>query len=77
MAARFWVKTTLAAVSAALFALTLAWQDWIEVVLRVEPDQGSGWLELLILAVMLGLTLTLSISARGDWRRRPLSDSAR
>jgi hypothetical protein len=77
MAARFWVKTTLAAVSAALFALTLAWQDWIEVVFRVEPDQGSGWLELLILAVMLGLTLTLSISARGDWRPRPLSDTAR
>ena len=73
----FRVKTALAAVTAALFALTLAWHDWIEVVFRVDPDSGSGWLELLILAVALGLSLTFSISARGDWRRRPLSDTSR
>ncbi len=77
MQARFWVKATLAAVTAALFALTLAWRDWIENVFRVEADHGSGWLELLILVVPLGLTLTFSISARGDWRRRPLTDAGR
>jgi hypothetical protein len=75
--ARVWVKAALAAVTAVSFALTLAWRDWIEIVFRVDPDHGSGWLELLILAVALSLTLALSISARGDWRRRSLGDIPR
>lgn len=77
MAARFLLKTALAAVTAALFAITLLWPNWIELAFRVDPDAGSGWLELLILVVALGLTLTLSISARADWRRRPLTDPPR
>jgi hypothetical protein len=77
MGRRFWVKTALTSVTAALFAITLVWPDWIELVFGVDPDHGSGWLELLILVVALGLMLTFSLSARDDWRRRPLSDVSR
>jgi len=66
---RFWVRLTLAAMSAALLVVTLAWHDWIEIVFRVDPDRGSGWLEWLIVGLAFGLTLTFSASARQKWRR--------
>lgn len=69
---RFWVKLALAAVTATLGAITMAWQDWIEIVFRVDPDHGGGWLESLIVVVAFGVTLTSSISAHADWRRRSL-----
>jgi hypothetical protein len=65
----FWVKLALAAISAALLVVTLAWHDWIEIVFRVDPDHDSGWLEWLIVVLAFGLTLTFSISARREWRR--------
>jgi hypothetical protein len=42
--AGFWVRLALATVSAVLFLVTLAWHDWIEIVFRVDPDHGGGWL---------------------------------
>jgi hypothetical protein len=63
------VRLGLAAGSAALFVVTVVWHDWIEIVFRVDPDRGSGWLEWLIVLVAFGLTLTFSISARREWRR--------
>ena len=64
-----WVRLALAAISAVLFVVTLVWHDWIEIVFRVDPDHGSGWLEWLLAVMALGLTLTFSISARREWRR--------
>jgi hypothetical protein len=55
--------------SAALFTVTLLWHDWIEIVFRIDPDHGSGWLEWLIVAAEFGLTVTFSISAGQEWRR--------
>ncbi len=66
---RFWVRLTLAAVSAALLVVTPAWHDWIEIVFRVDPDHGSGWLEWLIVVLAFGLTLTFLASAGQEWRR--------
>jgi hypothetical protein len=70
---RFWVRLTLAAMSAALLVVTLTWHDWIEIVFRVDPDHGSGWLEWLIVILAFGLTLTFSVSARQEWRRHALA----
>jgi hypothetical protein len=39
---RFWVGTALAASSAAVLAMTLAWPDWIERIFGLEPDGGDG-----------------------------------
>jgi len=66
---RFWVRLILAAISAALLVVTLAWHDWIEIVFRVDPDQGSGWLEWLIVVLAFCLTLTFLTSSRQEWRR--------
>jgi hypothetical protein len=66
---RFWVRLALAVMSAALLVVTLVWHDWIEIVFRVDPDHGSGWLEWLIVVLAFGLTLAFLIGARQEWRR--------
>jgi len=65
----FWVRLALTATSAALFVVTLLWNDWIEIVFRVDPDHGNGWLEWFIIVAAFGLTVTFSIGARQEWRR--------
>jgi hypothetical protein len=72
---RFWVRLALAVGSAALLVVTLVWHDWIEIVFRVDPDHGNGWLEWLIVVAAFGLALIFSISARREWRR-PASATA-
>ena len=70
------VRLALAAGSAALFVITLMWRDWIEIVLRVDPDRGNGWLEWLIVLAALCLTLAFSVSARLEWRRSASATTA-
>ena len=65
----FWVRLALAVASAALFVVTIAWPDWIELVFRIDPDHGSGWLEWAIVVVAFALTVTFSMGARHQWRR--------
>jgi len=65
---RFWVQMTLATVSALLFVVTLVWHDWIEIIFRVDPDHGSGWLEWVIVTATAMLTVALSVGARREWR---------
>jgi hypothetical protein len=66
---RFWVRLALAVVSVVLLVGTVAWPDWIEIVFRVDPDHGSGWLEWAIVAAAFALMVTFSVSARREWRR--------
>lgn len=65
---RFWTTAGLAATSALLLLLTLVWRDWIEIVFRVDPDQGSGRAEWLIVAVASAATVIFAIAARIEWR---------
>jgi hypothetical protein len=65
----FWARLALAVVSAALLVVTIAWPEWIELVFRLDPDYGSGWLEWAIVVVASALTVTFSIGARQQWRR--------
>lgn len=65
----FWVRLALTAASAALLLVTIAWPDWIELVFRLDPDHGSGWLEWVIVVVAVALTVTFSMGARHQWRR--------
>ena len=66
---RFWVEVGLAVVSAALFAITLLWHDWIEIVFGVDPDEGNGLVEVLVSASFLALTLLFAVFSRLAWRR--------
>ena len=62
------VDVVLAAASALLLGLTLVLPDWIEVVLRVDPDAGGGGLERLIVGALACGTLSFGLMARRVWR---------
>jgi hypothetical protein len=66
---RFWFEVALASASALLGFLTLAWPDWIEAVLGVDPDHHSGAAEWIVVAVCVGLAAASSFGARVELRR--------
>lgn len=66
---RFWLETGMAIVTAILFLITLVWHNWSEVIFNIDPDQGSGAFEWLIVGILLVLTITLCVLARYEWRR--------
>lgn len=65
---RFWLEAGMAATTGTLFVVTLLWRNWIELVFRVELDEGNGSLEWLIVATLFVVTVTLFLFARRDWR---------
>ena len=65
----FTLESVLGAGSLALALVTLVWKDWIEIVFGVDPDQGSGSFEWLVVAVLLALALICGIAAVIEWRR--------
>ena len=72
---RWWFETAGSVLALALAVLTLVTREWIEVVLRVDPDRGSGTAEWAIV-IGLGVVGALSgISAVVD-RRRPAGAGA-
>ena len=66
---RFWLEMTMAIVTSILFVITLVWNHWIEVVFNVDPDQGNGTLEWLIVVTLLVVTIVLFTLASYEWRR--------
>ncbi|MBT2546622.1 ABC transporter permease [Streptomyces sp. ISL-44] len=66
---RGWIEAIAATISGILLIVTLVWRDWIEEVFGVDPDQHSGALEWVIVALAVCATLTFSLLARGEWRR--------
>jgi Mg2+/Co2+ transporter CorB len=66
---RMWVEAGLAIATGALLVLTLISREWIEEIFGVDPDNGSGALEWLIVAVLAVATLSLSLMARAEWKR--------
>ena len=73
---RLWIETTLACSSFALLLVTVVWHDWIEVVLRVDPDGGSGLAEVVVGAALLAVALVSALLARRE-RRRPRRETVR
>jgi hypothetical protein len=69
---RYWIEAGLGTLSGILFVLTLMVPDWIEAVFRVDPDQHSGSLEWVIVAVLGVTTVLSSLLARREWRRLAL-----
>jgi apolipoprotein N-acyltransferase len=55
--------------------ITAIWQDWIEIVFGVDPDEGSGSLEWLIVAVSLTVAVTCGVAARAQWQRLRLEQA--
>ena len=65
----FYAETIIGVLATALFVYTLFTRDWIEMVLRVDPDQGQGWVEWMIVGGLLALALLCGYLARREWRR--------
>jgi hypothetical protein len=64
-----------------LCVLTVVWGDWIEEVVRVDPDRGSAWLEWSIVIASLVVSLRSGALARSEWRlsagkQGPMTDMA-
>ncbi|WP_256725804.1 ABC transporter permease [Streptomyces sp. IMTB 2501] len=70
MGVRGRVETAAAFLSALAFVLLLVRPGWIEALLGVDPDQGSGALEAFIAVFALCATVAFSLMARWEWRRR-------
>jgi hypothetical protein len=68
MRARFWIESFFAVVAAGLLVLTLISREWIEVAFGVDPDGGSGALELGIAVGLLALAAVSATLARKEWR---------
>lgn len=66
----FWIESVLALGSAALLMVTLITRTWIEEIFKVDPDQGNGSLEWIIVGVALMVTVASITLARGEWRSR-------
>lgn len=65
----FCLETGLAIVTSILFVFTLVQRDWIEIAFGVDPDQGNGTLEWLIVGTLLVVSIALFTLASYEWRR--------
>lgn len=69
----FWLEMSIASISGVLCLVTLLWRDWAEVLLRIDPDQGSGSFEWMVVGALLLVALSLSALAGREWRRALLA----
>lgn len=65
----FYPEAILGIMTGVLFVVTLFYRDWIEALFHVDPDQGSGALELGIVVALLAVTVVMTLLARYEWRR--------
>ncbi|MER6784306.1 ABC transporter permease [Streptomyces sp. NPDC000658] len=63
------LESVAAAISVIVFVLTLLWRDWIERLFGVDPDQGSGALEWIIVALAFCSAIIFGLLARSEWHR--------
>ena len=66
---RFLAQIALTIAAGVSLLLTLVRRDWIEVMLRVSPDEHDGSLEFVVSGLLLTATVALAASARAEWRR--------
>jgi hypothetical protein len=66
---RLRIEAILASVSAALFVLTLVFPEWIEATTGLEPDSGSGALELVVAGAFLVAAVVSGVLAHRNQRR--------
>ena len=66
---RFWLESACGLLGVALFFVTLGSREWIEVVLGVDPDNGSGALEWAVVLGLLAVSVGSWLMAVREWRR--------
>ena len=63
------IELGLAALTGIMTIVTLISREWIEILFGVDPDNGSGALEWLIVGILAAATLIFGLLARQEWRR--------
>ncbi len=71
----FWLEMILSCIAGLLFVLTLVERTWVELLLHIDPDQGNGSLEWLVVSGLLVVTLVLFALAGYEWRRARLAST--
>jgi len=66
---RFYPEAIVGVITAVMFLVTLVQRDWIEALFGIDPDNGSGALEWLIVGGLLLVTVVLFSLATYEWRR--------
>ena len=66
---RFYVELIVSLAALFLAVITLFWNDWIEMVFRVDPDAGNGSLEKAIVGALIVAAIVCAWLARTEWRR--------
>ena len=66
---RFYVELVLSVLALILAVVTLVWNDWIELVFKIDPDSGNGSLEKAIVVVLIVAAIICGWLARTEWRR--------
>jgi hypothetical protein len=69
LGAAFYVELLLSVAALVLALVTLVWNDWIELVFKVDPDAGNGSLEKAIVGVLVAAAVICGWLARTEWRR--------
>jgi len=73
------IEAGLSALSAALSVVTLMWPAWLEAVLPVDPDGGSGEAEWVVVMTLAVVAVGSALLARRHWltaRRRATAGPA-
>ncbi len=65
---RFYLQIGFGIAAFLLFAITLIWNDWIEMVFNIDPDQNSGFVEWSIMGIALAVAVGLFMLAYYEWR---------
>lgn len=65
----FWLEFVCGLLGAVLFVVTLVTREWIELIFGVDPDKGSGALELVIAVGLLAVSIVSGLLAVREWRR--------
>jgi hypothetical protein len=66
---RLALEVGLAILSVLLFVATPLWPEWIEIVFGVDPDNGNGSIEWLIMELTAISAVVAIFLACADWRR--------
>lgn len=65
----FYLEAILGILAGVMFVVTLVNQAWIEMLFKVDPDQGSGALEWFVVGGLAVVAIALGLAARYEWRR--------
>ena len=65
---RVWLETVIALCAGLLGVLTIFWPDWIEGLIGWDPDNHSGSMEWMIVAILLIAAAAIGLAARRHWK---------